>query len=533
MSLQVFQQGQVNLASLVLPNVYVIIKPPDVQTIRGVPTNIVAAVGTAKSGPITGSSTGPRVISVGSVAEVPSLLGGIGTSKNDLGMAINVAGLNGPVDFRCVRCNTGTASATATLLDASSGSVGVFTAKYPGTFGNSIGIFVDTGAAVDSYRVTIQATGTTLKEVFDNISTATAANFKTLLAAAITNGQGALRPPSELVTFAAGNSVLLPTLTPFSTYGSYLALTGGSDGSVGDQIGSAANGDGIYAFEGSDARLLVIPGLDDVSKWSEVVAFCARNGMGAILGFAAGLSTDDAITAKNNAGLDTWKAMFVKDYIAWNDATNRIANRLVPAECFAAGLAANLSPEQGIGNKPVFGLVGTERSLANHPYTDSEASKLTTVGINFFTNPIPAGRVFGLRNDRNGSSSGEIDGWNYTRMTDFLSVSLAQGLGKFIGQVQSPHPNDPVRADAYATLNAFLTLLQLPSGAGGVGMIASFALILDETNNTKITISRGYLNAEVKVEYLSVIRYFVVTLQGGQTVVTVAANPSQSFLQAA
>jgi hypothetical protein len=96
----------------------------------------------------------------------------------------------------------------------------------------------------------------------------------------------------------------------------------------------------------------------------------------------------------------------------------------------------------------------------------------------------------------------------------------------FVGQNQGTSPTDPTRAKVKATLDAFLQNLQ------DQGMIDSFLTICDLTNNTAATIAQHYLYADVMVRYMSSIHFFIVSLQGGTTVVTIQNVPTQSLAAA-
>ena len=56
-------------------------------------------------------------------------------------------------------------------------------------------------------------------------------------------------------------------------------------------------------------------------------------------------------------------------------------------------------------------------------------------------------------------------------------------------------------------------------------MIDDFQTILDGTNNTATTIPQGYLFAYCKVLYLSVVEFFVINLEGGQSVQISRSGP--------
>jgi hypothetical protein len=111
-------------------------------------------------------------------------------------------------------------------------------------------------------------------------------------------------------------------------------------------------------------------------------------------------------------------------------------------------------------------------------------------------------------------------------------------MGLFIGQLQSRRPNDKTRAAAKATLDAFMQALL------DQGMIDDFQNVCDNSNNPASRIALGYMQADCQVVYLSVVEYFIVNLQGGQSVTinrvssqpagvgTFAASPNASLVSA-
>jgi hypothetical protein len=48
--------------------------------------------------------------------------------------------------------------------------------------------------------------------------------------------------------------------------------------------------------------------------------------------------------------------------------------------------------------------------------------------------------------------------------------------------------------------------------------VAPFTVQIDKANNPDSAVAAGYMQADVKVKYLSVVLYFVINLQGGQAV---------------
>jgi phage tail sheath protein FI len=145
--------------------------------------------------------------------------------------------------------------------------------------------------------------------------------------------------------------------------------------------------------------------------------------------------------------------------------------------------------------------------------------------------------MFGSRLGRNASSNAVIHGDNYTRMTNYIAATLNRALGMFVGQLQSRRPTDKTRAAVKAQADSFFQALL------DQGMIDDFQNICDLTNNPVSRIALGYLQLDCQVVYLAVVEYFIVNLQGGQSVIinrlstqptsTFAATPNSSVISAA
>jgi hypothetical protein len=97
------------------------------------------------------------------------------------------------------------------------------------------------------------------------------------------------------------------------------------------------------------------------------------------------------VAAKVTAAVDSYAFKYLfGDWIYWNDTVNNQI-RLISPQGFVAGRLANLSPEQSSLNKPLYGIVGTQKSYQNQTYSSAELQLLAAAGIDVITNPIPAG----------------------------------------------------------------------------------------------------------------------------------------------
>ncbi len=57
---------------------------------------------------------------------------------------------------------------------------------------------------------------------------------------------------------------------------------------------------------------------------------------------------------------------------------------------------------------------------------------------------------------------------------------------------------------------------------------ASFSVTLDSTNNSDSQVALGYMQADVVVKYLNVVRYFLINLEGGGSVTVSVSNSASS-----
>lgn len=404
------------------------------------------------------------------------------------------------------------ATTTGATITAMTGGVdavigATLTARYSGTLGNQLTAAVSAGSKSGTVRLTVALPGL-VPEVFDNLPTASA--FWPAMVAAVNNGQTGLRGPSQLVVATNGPGTATP---PLST----ITFSGGTDGASGVTAAALVGVDsttrtGMYALRGTGAGIAVLADCTDTTTWAAQAAYGLAEGTYMLVAGAAGQAISAAAAAKAAAGIDSYacKVMF-GDWVYWLDSVNG-AVRLVSPQAFVAGRLANLSPEQSSLNKPVYGVVGTQKSAANQIYSAAELQQLVLAGIGVITNPIPAGAMFGCRTGRNSSSDSRVWGDNYTRMTNYLAATLNAGMGRFIGQVQSTQPDDPVRADVAATLGFFLQNMRQQR------QIDDFSVKCDLTNNPPSRIALGYLQADVQVRYLGIVEYLIVNMEGGQSV---------------
>lgn len=505
----VVQAGTINTTALFVPDVYVQIQPPSENFINGLPTNILGIVGSAQWGPVNA----PTI--VGSLADYVQKFGNIQARKFDAGTAVWAAVLNGANNMRVVRVTDGTDAAASGAL----GTTGVtLTAKYTGTLGNKLVASIAAGSAASSWKVTLGLPGLPV-EIFDNLAVGLSANAVWVaIAAAINNGNSGLRGPSALCVATAGASTSAPTA-------SSVTLTGGLDGAGSVAAATLIGQDtlprkGMYALRTTGATVAMLADCDDSTTWTTQVTFGLSEGVYMIGVAAAGIAiangTTGVVDIKATAGIDSYAFKLMHgDWCYFNDTVNN-QQRLISPQGFVAGRLSALSPQESSLNKPLYGIVGTQKTLQNLPYSAADLQALAQAGVDVITNPIPGGNSFGVRIGCNTSSNAVINGDNYPRLTNYIAYSLNAGMGIYIGRLQSAGE----RQRAMGTLNAFLSNMWQQGMIGDVSDVSKqpFAIKIDNDNNPLPRVALGYMQADVRVTYLSVITKFLINVEGGQSV---------------
>jgi len=504
----VFAAGALNTTALIVPDLYVQIVPPQSLLLNGVPTDVLGVVGTASWGPVGE----PTIIS--DMASYATAFGPVMARKYDMGTQVATAVQQGAANFRCVRATDGTdTAASVSLLGAVT-----FTALYTGSLGNELTLTLSAGSAANSWQLTVAFPGQT-PEVYNNI-TGSGAAFWSNLANAVNAGNGALRGPSQLVaaTVTSSGATPLAGTYPFS------AGTPGTDGAATVTAATLVGSDtlprqGMYALRGQGCSIALLADADDPTQWSVQVAFGLSESVYMILTGPAGDNIANAVLVKAEAGIDTYAAkMMFGDWIYWYDQANQLT-RLVSPQGFVGGRLANLSPEQSSLNKPLFGVIGSQKS--GQPgggtattYATTDLAALLSAGIDVIANPQPGGAYWGVRGGHNASSNAAIDGDNYTRLTNYIASTLSAGMGPYVGQLVNTTLFQNIRATLLAFLNGLLGQGLLGSTDGSL----PFAVVCDDSNNPSSRTGLGYVQADVQVRYQAINEKFIVNVQGGQTV---------------
>ncbi len=503
---QIVQQGAINTTALIVPDLYVQIVPPQTLLLNGVPTDILGVVGTAPWGPVNQ----PTI--VGNMGDYAQAFGTIVPRTFDMGTQVATAVQQGAQNFRCVRVTDGTDTAASVNVQSSSIT---FTAIYTGSVGNGLSVAIGFGSQAGTTKIVVSLPGMT-PEVYDNIAGSGNALW-VAMAAAVNNGNGPLRGPSQLVIATAGTTSTIPAVA------SYM-LAGGSDGASNVTTAIILGQDsaprtGMYALRGQGCGIALLADLSDSTSWAAQVAFALSEGLYIILVGLPGDTILNAIATKTTAGVDSYAAkLMFGDWIYWVDSVNGVT-RLVSPQGFAAGRLANLSPEQSSLNKPIFGVISTQKSgapggPAQSTYASADLEALFGAGIDVISNPQPGGNYWGVRCGHNTSSNAALNGDNYTRLTNYIAATLASGMGTYVGQIVNGALFDNIKATLMSFLSGMLSQGLLSSADGSL----PFAVVCNASNNPPSRTALGYVQADVQVRYQSINEKFIVNVQGGQTV---------------
>lgn len=516
-----YQLGQLNLSALSAPGLYTQVIPPQTRFINGVPTDGLGLVGIGSWGPVNS----PQL--VGSPNDQLMYLGQPQVRKYDLSTSIAVALQLNASNITYVRVTDGTdTAASAALVDTAGTPVtgATLTGFYTGTIGNTITAAITAGTKGSTFKLTINRPGFS-SEVFDNIA-GTGAAFWTNLVSAVNNGVSGVRGPSQMVIASVGTSTAAPNVTNSYT------LSGGTDGTTTltdslliGQDGNAATRKGIYCLRSTGVQVVSLPDHADNTAWSTISLLAQSEGFYPGVQGSAGQSYSTVSTSLNSSGADTpWLKVFVGDWVYWQDQANS-QRRLLSPSLFWAALQSAQAPHISSLNKRIGNVVSTSRVASGQVYSNAELGAAASARLDYITNPSPGGNYYACATGRNASSDATRLGDNYTRMTNYLGLTLAAAFGFVIGQNQTTD----LRTTVKSSIEAFLANLQRLGMIGNPNAPQSpaFTVQINAANNPDSQVALGYMTANVKVRYLSVVFYFVVNLEGGQSVsIDVKAAPA-------
>ena len=426
---------------------------------------------------------------------------------------------------------------TYTVATGSASTTGATVrAIYTGTGGNSassnIQMTISVGVATGTFNVALVPPYGGTSELFLGLPGGNA--FWAALKSALANGNSPARGASRIaiVSGAVNISVGAPT-TGNKTF------AGGTDGRAGVVTSTLLGSDsamprtGLYALRNLSPGVSIawLTGCTDSTSFPSLLGFGQSESCCVFASFGQGISTATATAAVATNGVADPCFNYVKDWVYWLDTANKVT-RLLPPTAMIASMWASYAPQNSPDNKPVNGVLGTERNPPNTSgalaYTLSEIGQLQSAGITIITNPINAGRLWGTWGGRSTSQDPATQPSEYWRMTTYLARSIASFGGKYVGGLQSRQPDDGLRMSVKAELNQFFNFLfslgQIDSLNGSGGMAA---VVLCEYSangrsgygwNNAASVGQHYLFAMCQVLYLSSVWFFVLSLQGGTTV---------------
>jgi hypothetical protein len=448
------------------------------------------------------------------MADYASNFGPVVARKYDMATQVATAVQQGAANFRCVRATDGTDTAAQFLVPNTNF---LFTALYTGSLGNQISVTLTTGSQAGAWRLMVSLPGGAI-ELFDNIG-GTGTTFWQNLAMAVNGGQGPQRGPSQIVVANANATGAAPYAFTF-TFVTGAPGTDGANVSASNLVGvDQLPRLGMYALRGQGCSIAVLADADDSTQWTTQEAFGLSEGIYMILTGPSGDTITNAIATMHSAGLDSYacKLMF-GDWLWWNDQVNAIL-RLVSPQGFVAGRLANLSPEQSSLNKPIYSVVGSQKSGSpgsgqTNTYASADLQALFQAGIDVIANPQSGGYYWGVRCGHNSSSNAAINGDNYTRLTNYIAATLAAGMGQYVGQVVNASLFQRVRATQLSFLQGMLSQGMLGSTDGSL----PFSVICDASNNPASRTGLGYVQSDAQIQYQAINEKFIVNIEGGQTV---------------
>lgn len=487
---QIIQSGALNTAALQVPDLYIRIAQPETLVVSGLSSGLLGLVGTACWGPVD------RPVILGSLAGCRTNFGGKTGGATNLNLAVDVAVHQGATQFCCVRVTDG----TDRIATAGLGPVEI-SARYTGSAGNTITVAL----AHQAFREGQFILSVSHQEL--GVSAYTGSDWAALRDAVSAD-------PGALVTIALPADAL-----PSPEAGETVTLSGGDDGSVPAAsrfIGSGDHRTGLYALGGQGCGVATLVGVTEPTIMPGEAAFGESEGVYVVAAGPYGETLSQAVQTK--AALGLWSQAFkylYGDWLWWND--DIFGLQLVSPALFAAGKLAALSPEQSGLNKPLSGIVGSQKNGlggGRSGYSFAELGALIENGIDVICNPSPGGQYWSMRSGHNTSQNRAIQSDAYTRLTNFLAASLAGTMGQYVGSVI----NDTLFGNIRASLLGFLSGLLSQGMLGVTGGRLPYAVICDSSNNPLERVATGYVQADVQVQYQGINEKFIINLQGGAAV---------------
>ena len=484
------------------------------------PSQLVTAVANSSSLSLTAKYTGSYGANIGVALSKGTKVGSYKLIVSAPGRLAEVFdnlayGVGGGVNATGAIAFTVNPTATSTVV--LNGTTWTFVAS--GATGTQVNIGGSLGATLSAFLAAVQASADTNTAKF---TYALSGNTLLLTAASAGTSGNSLTIATTVTGATATGSDLLGGANSMSApAATSVTLSGGSDGASGVTSSTLLGSDsatprtGMYALRNQGVSAATLVDCYDSTTFTAQAALGDEEGIVFYGGGPAGDTITNAVTTKASAGVDAYSFVWVHgDWITFNDGTNNLQRKVSPT-AFVVGRRVNLSPDNSVLNKPIYGVVSTETSAANLTYADADISTLYQAGIEVVSATVPGGNYFGCATGRNSSSNENTHNDAYSTMTNYIARTIDKGMGQFVGRKQSRQPTDPLRAEVWTTLDAYFTTME---NLQPQGMIDDHQVICDLTNNTSTTIGNGYLFAYSKVVYMAIVEFFVAEIEGGSTV---------------
>lgn len=506
----IYRGNLLNTTALATPGLYTNVVSPSIINLNGVPTNVGGFVGVASWGPIN------VPVDVANITDFELNLGAPLVRTHDMGTHVMAASWQGNAGaYKCVRVTDGTDTAASVTIGTTDGTL---TSLYTGVGGNGTTLTIYAGQTANTFRAVVNRPGA-MPETYTNIG-GTGNAFWVNLAAAINAGQNSLSGPSKILKMTAGAGTDAPVA------GTVYTLTGGTDGDTGVTDSTVLGTDGttrtgMYVLRNSPVSVAALCDVTTSTTFANQVAFGSAEGIYMVGVGPNGQTPTAAAAVLSTGGISDPNFVYILgDYAIIDDTINGVVRTISP-QPFKVGVLVNLDPSESSLNAPLQGVVSTSRlsvNLSNPgqgiPYSDADLQTLSLANVDVLTNPIPAGNVFGFRIGRNSSQNPVIHGDNYTRMTNYLAATFEAGVGWAVGKKNTPK----LRQNVETVIDAFLQNLYENE------MIADWDVIYDPNLNLPGQVALGYLVMTVQVQYLAIVEYFVLNVQGGQSVQVTTSN---------
>jgi uncharacterized protein len=503
--------------TLAHPGVYIQEREPDVRTLRGVPTSIVAFVGRARRGPVD------EPVRVQGFAEFGRLFGGL-WDQSLMSYAVNHFFLNGGGDALIVRVHHESAPnerdrAFGDLASEGGGALRLEAAS-PGTWGNLLRVLVShpdpaTPGGADLFHLTIQETdgqqppAVVTEEKFMRLSLdPTGARFVSEVLAQDSNMVRAVDP------LPSGRPQPVPE-------NAAVTLANGNDGSdIGHVDVAHPNLEGarrgLFALEHADLfNLLCIPPFtedDDVapSTWEAASRYCARRRAMLIVDPPASWKDPSKVPGEiTNLVSRSPNAALYYPHIRAADPLreNRLRN-FAPSGA-VAGVIARTDATRGVWKAPA----GQEATIAGARelsvgLTNGQNGVLNPRGVNCLRSVRAAGRVvWGAR-----TLMGDDDlasQWAYLpvrRTALYLEESLYRGSQWVVFE-----PNDErLWSQIRLTLGSFMHGLFRQGAFQGITPSDAYFVKCDGETTIQADIDRGIVNIVVGFAPLKPAEFVVI-----------------------